>query len=301
MSNHQTLVDWWYFWIVAWKKGAHGDIKIILKDSLKWIPVVGWGMQCFDFIFLARKWSVDEPRLKTSLSSTILEDPNPIWLLVFPEGTVITADTLEKTLAHRAKTPTLLSHPPPRNLIIPRTTGLWTCSRILTGHDLTATTKSSKSEQTIVDPSKTVSTLLDVTMGFSDTTSDKVPYDRFPILDVFLGGMGPRQVHFNIKSHDLTKLPGMSSDAAGTTEQQEGFAEWVCDRFRKKDAMLDGFYARGEFTVEGLKPDEKDANRVVINAVPTVTDFVTLGLTYIVGYSMIYYIWKIFVYLLFGW
>ncbi|KAI9353221.1 hypothetical protein DFJ73DRAFT_828582 [Zopfochytrium polystomum] len=41
MANHQIYTDWAYLWIVAWSKGAHGDIKIILKEDLKWIPVVG--------------------------------------------------------------------------------------------------------------------------------------------------------------------------------------------------------------------------------------------------------------------
>ncbi|CAO3655655.1 unnamed protein product [Mucor hiemalis] len=40
-ANHQIYADWIYIWIVAHLAGAHGAIKIILKHSLKHLPVYG--------------------------------------------------------------------------------------------------------------------------------------------------------------------------------------------------------------------------------------------------------------------
>jgi len=69
----------------------HGALYIILKESLKRVPVLGWGMQFYGFIFLARNWKKDQERFKYRLNK--LAQPNvtgersPMWLLIFPEGT----------------------------------------------------------------------------------------------------------------------------------------------------------------------------------------------------------------------
>lgn len=41
MANHQIYTDWWYVWLFGWFRNAHGELKIILKDSLKHVPVMG--------------------------------------------------------------------------------------------------------------------------------------------------------------------------------------------------------------------------------------------------------------------
>ena len=42
MSNHQTYADWIYLWLFAYFYQAHGMMKIILKASLKHVPLIGW-------------------------------------------------------------------------------------------------------------------------------------------------------------------------------------------------------------------------------------------------------------------
>jgi 1-acyl-sn-glycerol-3-phosphate acyltransferase len=37
---------------VAHREGRHGDFKIILKESLKFLPIFGWGMYFYEFIFV---------------------------------------------------------------------------------------------------------------------------------------------------------------------------------------------------------------------------------------------------------
>ena len=85
MINSQIYTDWWYVWLFAWFRNAHGDLKIILKDSLKQLPIFGWGMRCFEFIFFARKWERDRQTLVSSLLRS-KADKTPLWLLLFPEG-----------------------------------------------------------------------------------------------------------------------------------------------------------------------------------------------------------------------
>lgn len=44
MANHQAYTDWMYLWILACYCGHAEGIVILLKASLKHIPIVGWGM-----------------------------------------------------------------------------------------------------------------------------------------------------------------------------------------------------------------------------------------------------------------
>ena len=74
----------------------HGRIYIVLKESLRKIPVIGWGIQLSQFILLKRNWEQDKPQLATHLSklNNILD---PMWLLLFPEGTNLAPSTREKS------------------------------------------------------------------------------------------------------------------------------------------------------------------------------------------------------------
>lgn len=74
----------------------HGHIYIILKESIGWIPFIGWGMKFYGFIFLSRKWATDKDRFSyrlRKLSSSHngplsgTQNLDPMWLLIFPEGT----------------------------------------------------------------------------------------------------------------------------------------------------------------------------------------------------------------------
>jgi hypothetical protein len=45
----ESYSDWLYLWWVSYTSNMHGAIYIILKDSLKWVPIIGWGMQFYGF------------------------------------------------------------------------------------------------------------------------------------------------------------------------------------------------------------------------------------------------------------
>lgn len=105
--------DWWYAWCLTYFMGTHKDVFIVLKRSLKWVPVVGWvrphrhkhllslriimqGMQFFNFIFLARSWASDRIELATRLSQLgqqVETEDKPLTLLLYPEGTLVSKNT----------------------------------------------------------------------------------------------------------------------------------------------------------------------------------------------------------------
>ena len=62
MANHQLYTDWMYLWWIAYTNKMHGRIYIILKESLKNLPIFGWGAQFYNFIF------ADLLRPKTNLT-----------------------------------------------------------------------------------------------------------------------------------------------------------------------------------------------------------------------------------------
>jgi len=47
MANHQAYLDWMYIWILACYSGNATGIIILLKASLKKIPLIGWALVSF--------------------------------------------------------------------------------------------------------------------------------------------------------------------------------------------------------------------------------------------------------------
>ncbi|KAI9837495.1 MAG: hypothetical protein M1819_007144 [Sarea resinae] len=129
IANHQLYSDWLYLWWIAYTNRMHGHIFIILKESLKYLPLIGPGMLFYRFIFLARNWAKDKPRFQYRLqklkgehagplSST--QSLDPMWLMIFPEGTNLSNNgrAASKRWADKEGLEDL------RHQLLPRSTGL---------------------------------------------------------------------------------------------------------------------------------------------------------------------------------
>ena len=138
MANHQIYTDWLYLWWAAYTSRMHGHVYIILKESIKYIPLLSPGILFFGFIFMSRKWTADKPRmqyrlqkLKTRHSGPMSgsQSLDPMWLMVFPEGTNLSSNTRQgsKKWAEKQGIPDL------RNELLPRSTGLQFCLEELAG------------------------------------------------------------------------------------------------------------------------------------------------------------------------
>lgn len=115
----------------------HGHIFIILKESLKYIPLLGWGMMFYSFIFMSRKMATDQPRMAYRLNKLKQRkvDPtgkvylDPMWLLLFPEGTNLSKNGRRKSAAWAAKN----DLKDPDHVMLPRSTGTFFCLNELKG------------------------------------------------------------------------------------------------------------------------------------------------------------------------
>ena len=115
----------------------HGHLYIILKESLKYIPIIGTGMMFYGFIYMSRKMATDQPRLAHRLNKLKQKrlDPNgniyldPMWLLLFPEGTNLSANGRRKS-AQWAEKKGLRD---PEHVMLPRSLGTFYCLNELKG------------------------------------------------------------------------------------------------------------------------------------------------------------------------
>ena len=215
ISNHVIYADWLYLWWVAYTSKMHGAMYIFLKDSLKWIPVLGWGMQLFGFIFLSRKWANDKERLEYRLSKLAKEDP--MWLLIFPEGTNFSANQVAKTLAYSKKRDIV----PPKHLLLPHTTGL-------------------RASLSAVDVP-----IYDITLAYEGVEPEEFAQDFYTLTSLYLEGNPPPAVHMYVRKLERPPLDEL------------GFDNWLREKWTEKDKLLDHFYKKGKFPGDSYEADVK--------------------------------------------
>lgn len=132
MANHQLYTDWVYLWWIAYTSKMHGHVYIILKESLKYIPIIGPAIVFYGFILMARNWARDKPRLQRRLQQLCtrhggplsgFQSLDPMWLMIFPEGTNLSANTRNQSKQWADKQGIRdLQHQ-----LLPRSTGLQYC------------------------------------------------------------------------------------------------------------------------------------------------------------------------------
>lgn len=136
IANHQLYSDWIYLWWIGYAnvKCMSGHIYIILKESIKYIPILGPGMVLFNFIFMSRKWAKDKARMATRFN--FLRRPvnkagrlRPMWLLLFPEGTNLSDNGRENSRKWAEKQ----GIPDLQHQMLPRSTGSFFALRELKG------------------------------------------------------------------------------------------------------------------------------------------------------------------------
>jgi hypothetical protein len=223
MANHQLYTDWLYLWWIAYTNSMHGFIYIILKESLRNIPIIGWSAQFYNFIFLARNWEEDQRTFKKHLGK--LNKPNdPMWLIIFPEGTNLSATTREKSKKWAEKN----NLQDMKHQLLPRSTGLRFCL-----NELQDTTK----------------WLYDCTIAYEGVPPGQFGQDIFTLRSTFFEGRPPKSVNMHWRRFHIDDIPIQNTKA---------FEVWLRNRWREKDYMLEYFNRNNRFPAEDFWKDHLD-------------------------------------------
>ncbi|PSR85826.1 hypothetical protein PHLCEN_2v5302 [Hermanssonia centrifuga] len=183
IANHQVYADWWYAWCLTYLMGTYKDVFIVLKKSLKWVPVVGWGMQFYNFIFLARSWASDRLHLSASLSwlgQRAEKQDTPLTFILYPEGTLVSKDTrpLSKKYADKMGIPDM------QHTLLPRSTGLHYSLRSLA-------------------PRIPSLQLIDITVSYPGIPAFGYGQSYYTLRSIFLDGVPPPKVHMHLRRFDV--------------------------------------------------------------------------------------------------
>lgn len=193
--------------------------KYFAKDSLKWMPVFGWGIYLNAFIMVKRNWSEDKSRIN-KVFSKIKSMDSPTWVVSYCEGNYFskgeklfnigllgTRQTPEKLSASQefAKSRNL---PIFKHVMVPRTKGFISTvnsfreSRIEALYDLTLVYYHIPTRQIQMAPS--------IVRAFMDDLDGEY---RFTL---------------NVKRYLIKDLP----------HDDKGLSDWLIERFREKDLFI---------------------------------------------------------------
>ncbi|KCZ75609.1 hypothetical protein H311_03411 [Anncaliia algerae PRA109] len=162
ISNHITLYDWFFFFVLLKKFNKLSYLKIILKKSLESVPFFGYVMKLYGFIFLNRKLKEDEKILEERMRE--ITDEEKYSILFFPEGTVIENGTREVSKNYAQQNNVLVDgkefcHD---RVLLPKKTGF----------------------NIILKELKTFDGIIDCTIG--TVPYERYPYQTFTFTEVFL-------------------------------------------------------------------------------------------------------------------
>lgn len=118
ISNHQCMSDIPSIMTLAIRKSRIGDLKFFVKDIIKYVPGVGWGMLFLDCLFVKRSWLSDHQSIKDTFKN-IHRYNVPIWLVSYLEGTRFTQEKLKKAHSYAEKAGLWK----PNHVLLPRTKG----------------------------------------------------------------------------------------------------------------------------------------------------------------------------------
>jgi 1-acyl-sn-glycerol-3-phosphate acyltransferase len=118
ICNHQSMTDVMALICVAWRCGRISDVKWFVKDIIKFVPGVGWGMWFLDCVFVKRDWMRDKASIERTFSKYIDNDI-PLFLISFLEGTRKTPDKWAESQAFAHERGLYV----PQHTMVPRTKG----------------------------------------------------------------------------------------------------------------------------------------------------------------------------------
>jgi hypothetical protein len=139
-----------------------------------------------------------------------------MWLLIFPEGTNLSANTRAQSKKFATKT----GIQDMRHQLLPRSTGLQFCLQEL---------------------QDTVPYLYDCTIGYEGIPAGEYGQDIFTLRSTYFQGRPPKSVNMHWRRFRIKDIPFSDSDA---------MHQWTLDRWREKDELIEAFLKTGKFPAD---------------------------------------------------
>lgn len=128
VMNHTYEIDWLLGWMITDRLHLLGNCKAYAKKVIQYMPVLGWCWKFSEFCFLERSFDKDRETIDRQINC-LCDHPDPMWLLLFPEGTRFTP------AKHKASLEFAKQHnlEPLQHHLIPRTRGFIASLRSMRG------------------------------------------------------------------------------------------------------------------------------------------------------------------------
>ncbi len=195
--NHQSMADITVLLMYAKAKGRLGDMKWFVKDVLKYVPGVGWGMVFLDCLFIKRNWTDDKNKIQ-AVFQKVIRYKIPVWVISFLEGTRFTQAKKERSQAYAAKQGMpLLNH-----VLLPRTKGFVSTVQGLGDH---------------------AHAVYDMTIGYIGKT---------PTLSDWIKGH-VKVVYLNVRRFPIADLPKNEKELSAWTVERYRQKDLLLDNFYK--------------------------------------------------------------------
>jgi len=187
LCNHQSMSDIPVLFTLAQPRDRLGDLKWYVKDVLKYVPGIGWGMLFLDCLFIKRNWTADKDKIRGTFHR-IVSDRVPVWIVSFAEGTRFTPAKAERSRSYAEDK----GLPILRHVLLPRTKGFVATLEGLGDH---------------------ADAVLDCTIGYPDGV---------PTLWQWIKGAAPR-VSLHVRRFEVDTLP--ADDAGRAAWLMERYVE----------------------------------------------------------------------------
>lgn len=189
ICNHRCRVDWMYAgWCYAAATRMTPQLRVVLKESLRSVPLFGWTMQILLYIFLERKRDADLQHIDRSIKYLLRTGDRPAVFL-FPEGTDLSPTNVIKNTEYAKE----VKLPEWNYVLVPKSAGLQTCLTTLQGaeapvHDITIAYKDFKNGQRPTEKSILWGEFpKEIHLCVKRLKPDSIPTDK-PMLDRWLRG-----------------------------------------------------------------------------------------------------------------
>lgn len=220
VCNHKYDIDWLLGWLLCQRVKLLGGAKVVLKDVLKYIPVLGWSWAFSEYIFVKRVWDKDHKTLVKDLNS-ILEYPKDLHygINIFCESTRFTKEKHEASMkiAQEKGLPILKHH------LLPRPKGFQLVASQMKGH---------------------VDYLYDINFAAKDVDGKQ------PTLAMVHNGV-PIQCQILYRRIPMAEVP--------VTDEKE-CATFLNKVYKEKDDIFDVFHREGSFKSLGYKKQHLPRN-----------------------------------------